>query len=414
VKKPPDFESLQLDKLTGLPLLSSVYPKVTEELSHRDEVGFLFFDIVQFTELIKTYGRGRCEDLLRIVGRILREQRGKLFREQDLVAVGGPAADYFVIFLFSPPRRKEKFATHDLKLISYRILQKLSNIVNEESARIGIAEKIDFHTGYTVIFPDPQLNVERLVYEAQKEAALKSQLEEVMVQFISNVSHELRTPLTCIKGYAETLLEGARSDEELCRRWLTIISEEAQRLERLINDLLDLSMIEAKRIELKYKQVDPKKLIEDTISVLHPHAAKSQIEMRVIIPADLPYLQVDEDRLRQVLVNLLDNAIKYSPKGGIVTIEAKSDSKEVSISVSDQGIGIPETELSRIFERFYRVEKGRSAKHGGRGLGLAIAKHIVEAHGGSIEAESSLGKGSRFTFTLPIDDTIWAAEDEDR
>lgn len=403
---------LIIDKLTGLPLLSSVYEKVKEEMGSREEVGFLYFDVVQFSGLQQSYGWEVCESLLRSLGRTLKEQRGKLFRDQDLLAVGGPGADYFVIFLFSPPRHKKKFATHDLKLISYRILQKLTNIINEEGAKLGIKERIDFHSGYTVIIPDPQLNVERLVYEAQKEATLKSQVEEIMVQFISNVSHELRTPLTCIKGYAETLLEGAMNDPQLCTRWLTIISDEAQRLERLINDLLDLSMIETKQVQMRFKQVDISKVIQDTITVLHPYAQKQNVKMEVYIPRDLPLVNADEDRLRQVLTNLVDNAIKYSREGGKVKIKVNRNEGEIRVTVIDNGVGIPENELNRIFERFYRVGKGRGAKHGGRGLGLAIAKHIVEAHGGTIVARSNLGKGSRFIFTIPTED-IWGGELEE-
>jgi two-component system phosphate regulon sensor histidine kinase PhoR len=400
-----------VDELTGLPVLSSIYHKVSEELARRREVGFLYFDVVQFREFQATYGIDVCNALLKKLGETLSDQRGRLFRDEDLVAIGGPGTDYFVIFLFSPPRRKEKFANHDLKLISTRVLQKLTYILNEEAHRRGVQEKVDFHAGYTIIFFDPQLSVEKLVFEAQKESALKSQLEEIMVQFISNVSHELRTPLTCIKGYAETLLEGAMGDRELCTRWLQIISDEAQRLERLINDLLDLSMIEAKQVEMRFKPLDTGKLIRDVAAVLHPFALKNGVKVRVEVADNLPEVKADADRLKQVLLNLVDNAIKYSGPKGRVRIRAEVSGQDISVSVVDSGVGIPEGERDRIFERFYRVEKGRSAKHGGRGLGLAIAKHIIEAHGGSISVKSSLNKGSTFTFTLPTED-MWEPEEE--
>jgi len=399
------------DELTGLPVLSSIYHKVSEELARRREVGFLYFDVVQFREFQATYGTELCNALLKTLGETLSDQRGRLFRDEDLVAIGGPGTDYFVIFLFSPPRRKEQFANHDLKLISTRVLQKLTYILNEEAQRRGVKEKVDFHTGYTIISFDPQLSVEKLIFEAQKESALKSQLEEIMVQFISNVSHELRTPLTCIKGYAETLLEGAMKDPELCARWLQIIGDEAQRLERLINDLLDLSMIEAKQVEMRFKVMDIGKLIRDVAAVLHPIAQKNGVKIRVEVAENLPELKADADRLKQVLLNLVDNAVKYSGPKGRVRIRAEVMGPDVAVSVIDSGVGIPEGERDLIFERFYRVEKGRSAKHGGRGLGLAIAKHIVEAHGGAISVKSSLNKGSTFVFRLPIED-IWEPEEE--
>lgn len=402
----------RIDPLTGLEILSSVYDKIDTQLWIREEVGFLYFDVVQFKHLESTYGRNACRILLKILGETLNQQRGKLFRDEDLVAIGGPGSDYFVIFLFSPPRRKETFAIHDLKLISYRVLQKLQNVLNEEAVKLGIREKIDFHTGYTILLPDPRIPVERLIYEAQKEAALKSQMEEIMAQFVSNVSHELRTPLTCIKGYVETLLEGAMNDEETCKKFLGVINDEAERLTRLINDLLDLSMIEAKQVEMHFKQIDVGKVVEDTITILHPFAQKKNVKVVVEIPSKADPVTADEDRIRQVLINLLDNAIKYSPPGGKVKIKVKKNEKDLIVTVTDSGTGIPDNEMSRIFERFYRVEKGRSAKLGGRGLGLAIAKHIIEAHGGTITVNSKLGKGSKFIFTLPTDE-MWAAEDEE-
>jgi signal transduction histidine kinase len=389
---------------TGLPLLSNLYEDIQREFSQKTQIGFIYFDVVQFRQLRKTYGRKTCEQLIYLLGNTLTNQRGKLFRDQDLVAMG-EEEDYFVLFLFSPPRRKVSFATQDLRLISYRILQKLQDFLNVEAPHLGITEKIDLHAGYTTITPDPSLKVQRLIAEAQKEAALRAQFEEVLVQFISNVSHELRTPLTCIKGYAETLLEDGMENKDLSRRWLQIISDESQRLERLINDLLDLSMIEAKQVALKYKPVNVRKIIEDTLAVLYPIAQNLSIDLEAHIPRKIPLISADEDRLRQVITNLVDNAIKYSHPQGKVSVKVSfTDEQEVRISITDKGLGIPKGELDKIFERFYRIEKGRTAKPGGRGLGLAIAKNIIEAHGGTIKVRSAISKGSCFSFTLPIDE----------
>jgi len=400
------------DETTGLPILSSVYHRIKNQLLKRDEVGFLYFDIIDFRMLEEKYGYLKCQDLLKIVGQTLKNQKRKLYRDEDLVVCGGKGLDYFILFLFSPPRKKECFANHDMKLISTRIKQKLLHVFDESSDELGIDEEIDFHTGYTVIKQDPFMEVERLIYEARKEAGFKAQLEEIMVQFIANVSHELRTPLTSIKGYTETLLEGAMKDTDLCTRWLRVIYDESQRLERLINDLLDLSMLEAEQVELNFKKCKIEDVIRSIISVLHPLAKKEQIEIKTFFEEGLPKITFDEDRIKQVLLNLIHNAVKYSPRGKEVIIEVKKLEREIQVSISDKGAGIRQSHINRIFERFYRVEKNMAGKASGRGLGLAIARHIVESHGGNIGATSVLGKGSKFYFTLPTEPIFPRFEEE--
>jgi two-component system phosphate regulon sensor histidine kinase PhoR len=217
----------------------------------------------------------------------------------------------------------------------------------------------------------------------------------------------LRTPLTCIKGYAETLLEGALSEPELAMRWMKVIHEEAGRLERLIRDLLDLSMIEAHQVEMHFNEVDLGGLLTHTAAVLAPHGKATGVTIEVVMPDNVPLWRADEDRLSQVITNLVDNAIKYSPAQGVVTVKLSFDRDLAEIEVIDRGTGIPEDELPRIFERFYRVEKGSAARFGGRGLGLSIAMHIVEAHGGELRVESKLHEGTRFRVSLPAGDASW-------
>jgi len=397
-----------------LPFLDSVLERVERELKQREQVGFLYFDVVEFRQLIESYGPEVGQRLLQSLSETLNKQRGKLFRDEDLIAVGGPAVDFFVIYLFSPPRRKEAFAKSDLKLISNRVLQKLSYIINETAARLGVEQKIDLRGGYTVLKYDSHVPVDRLVYGARKEAALKTELEEIMLTFVSNVSHELRTPLTCIKGYAETLLEGALGEPDLAQRWMKVIHEEAGRLERLIRDLLDLSMIEAHQVEMHFNEVDLGSLVRHTAAVLAPHGhASGGVSIEVDMPDSMPSWRADEDRLSQVVTNLVDNAIKYSPPNGVVTVRLSYTRENAQIEVIDRGTGIPEEELPRIFERFYRVEKGSAARFGGRGLGLSIAMHIVEAHGGELRVESKLQHGTRFIVTLPAGDAAWMSLEEE-
>lgn len=394
---------LIIDETTSLPILSSVYDIVEEKLKKNKEAGFLYFDIVGYRQLLENYGRKISGLLLEIIGKVLSKERGKLLRQEDLISIGAKGTDYFIIFLFSPPRHKENFAASDLKLVSLRVQQKLRDILKLKLPKIGIKEKIDFHSGYTIILQDSNLTAEKLIYEAQKEASLKCQLEEIMAQFVSNVSHELKTPLTSIKGFIETLIEEEFKDKESSLKFLKIVRDETNRLTQLINDLLDLSMIEAKQVELRFEPVNIPELIENVIVSLSPIAKKKEIAIKKTFPPNTPLITGDPNRLRQVMTNLIDNAIKYSPPKSPINIKISHNEFDLRVAIEDKGVGIPPKELERIFERFYRVEKDRLYS-GGRGLGLAIAQHIIEAHGGTISVKSRIGKGSSFTFTLPIEE----------
>lgn len=229
-------------------------------------------------------------------------------------------------------------------------------------------------------------------------------IEKAMNQFVANVSHELKTPLTSIKGFVETLLEGALEDPVVCRKFLQVINEETNRLARLILDLLDISSFPTRQNELKLKPVSVEKIIGNAVKILKPVAVQKNIKVDAVIDEKLPLVHVDEDRIMQVIVNLIDNAVKYTGimKKGTVKIEAKEENKHVKVNVIDSGIGIPPQDIDKIFERFYRVKNGPSAELGGTGLGLSITKQIVEAHGGNIFVQSKPGKGSTFSFTLPL------------
>lgn len=243
-------------------------------------------------------------------------------------------------------------------------------------------------------------------------------LEMVRTEFVANVSHELRTPLTSIKGYLETLLEGGLEDREHARPFLEVIHKHADRLGRLVDDLLDLSNLELGRIPLHRRPTTLAEVVDNAMAVYEHQAAKQEITLRANIPHDLPPVLADRDRLAQVLINLLDNSLKFTPKGGQITVMAgcvrkpgrdgsilpgrASPAECVEISVDDTGIGIPSQDLPRVTERFFRVDKGRSRELGGTGLGLAIVKHLVKAHGGDMMIDSQLNKGTTVRFTLPI------------
>jgi two-component system phosphate regulon sensor histidine kinase PhoR len=226
-------------------------------------------------------------------------------------------------------------------------------------------------------------------------------LERVRRDFVANVSHEFKTPLTAIQGFAETLLGGALEDAQNSRRFLEIIRDHAARLGRLTDDLLKLSQMEAGKVELDLRPLAVADLIDSCVETARLKAAHKQLALIVDVAPALPAVRADSIRLREVLQNLLDNAVQYTPAGGRITVRAVKHNGEVSVSVADTGIGIPRLELDRIFERFYRVDAARSREAGGTGLGLSIARHLVEAHGGRISVDSEVGRGSTFTVVLP-------------
>jgi two-component system, OmpR family, phosphate regulon sensor histidine kinase PhoR len=227
-------------------------------------------------------------------------------------------------------------------------------------------------------------------------------LERVRQDFVANVSHEFKTPLTAIQGFAETLLGGAIDDSRNNRRFLEVIRDHAVRLARLTDDLLKLARIEAGKLEVQFFPVGLVDLIEGCAETTLFKAARKQIALEIDMPPGLPAVRGDASLLRDVLQNLLDNAIQYTPEGGLIRVNATVGARELVVTVTDTGIGIPLAEQERIFERFYRVDPARSREAGGTGLGLSIAKHIVEAHGGRLSVESEVGHGSKFSFSVPL------------
>jgi len=226
-------------------------------------------------------------------------------------------------------------------------------------------------------------------------------LERIRRDFVANVSHELRTPLTSIKGYAETLLEGAINDGHKADQFVQVILKHANRLSNIINDLLTLSKIETYEQRIPQKEIDPKEVIDTSIQLVQKQATEKRIQVKVGPLLENTMVIADRDLLGQAMVNLLDNAIKYTPAHGTVTIFLEDLGKQVQVNIRDTGIGIPREDIDRVFERFYCVDKDRSRELGGTGLGLSIVKHIILAHSGRIWVESELGKGSTFSFTLP-------------
>lgn len=225
-------------------------------------------------------------------------------------------------------------------------------------------------------------------------------LERVRIDFVANVSHELRTPLTSIKGFTDTLVEGALEDPENARRFLGIIQKHTDRIIMVVDDLLTLSRMEGAESPLNLGELDLAGLVDEMVQGLGPVASAKRLALSVDLARPAPF-RGDRDRLAQVVTNLLDNAVKYTPEGGKVSAALRRTEGFYELVVSDTGVGIEPWHLGRIFERFYRADKARSREMGGTGLGLAIVKHIVQAHGGTVAVQSVVGRGSTFTVRLP-------------
>jgi len=290
----------------------------------------------------------------------------------------------------------EAFRWHELAALSQRLALEKNVSEEMEINRVArrhllvnavlVADTVGRSPGQLFVFHD----VTRL-----------KELESIRTEFVGNVSHELRTPLSLIKGFAQTLLDGAKDNPEQAERFLQKIDKHSDRLLFLIEDLLAISRLESGQVAMNVQQLNLHELTQRVLDDLAARAAARAATLENKIPEKLS-VWADADRLQQVLSNLAENAIKYGKSPGLVTLGARENgSDKVEIFVADDGPGIPSDSLSRVFERFYRVDRARSRESGGTGLGLAIVKHIVQAHGGEVWVKSDLGKGAVFSFTLP-------------
>ncbi len=234
----------------------------------------------------------------------------------------------------------------------------------------------------------------RQAYEELKE------LDRLKSDFVSMVSHELRSPLTNISGAVELMLQEDQVGEEYLHRMLGVVGEQSQRLIRLVQGVLDVSKIDAGKLYLECREVDLLPLVERVVNSLQPTTVSHWFELPRV--NEFPPVWGDEDRIEQILFNLLDNAIKYSPSGGPIKVQMEAGNGEITISLTDQGVGIPADRLDRLFQKFHRLDSGDARETYGHGLGLYITKGLVEAHGGRIWVESTVGQGSTFSFTLPV------------
>jgi two-component system phosphate regulon sensor histidine kinase PhoR len=278
-----------------------------------------------------------------------------------------------------------------------------------EAFRKALAERAPVETRVELVGRSPRI-LQLKVAPIGKDQAVGvfyditelERLEGVRREFFSNLSHELRTPLTVIMGLSETLIGGAMEDRQNCARFLERLHKNALRMSDLVSDIADLSSIESGDVNLSPISIPLKSAVAESAGLLEPKAEEMQVRFDIDVPAEL-IVRVDPTRLGQILHNLFENAIKFNKPGGRVTVRADGSDGFARVAVEDTGNGISSGDLPRIFERLYRADRSRSQNIQGTGLGLAIVKHLVLAHGGDISATSELGRGSRFTFTLPLE-----------
>lgn len=295
-----------------------------------------------------------------------------------------------------------------LEVLRRHELQELADRAREQGQALGLELTLDgpppcFLEINATAFRDPD-GTQRGVILVFHDVTRLNELEATRRQFVANVSHELRTPITIIKGFVETLLDGARNDPDLSLKFLQTVEKHANRLTFLIEDLLTISQLEDGRVVVNRQWGQLQSVAERVLDDFTARARARNITLANEIPETLS-LRADLDRLHQVLVNLVDNAIKYGRPGGHVRVSARvlEPEPKVEIAVIDDGPGIPPESLPKVFERFYRVDAARSRDQGGTGLGLSIVKHIVQAHGGEVSAESQPGQGTTFRLTLPYE-----------
>lgn len=365
-----------------------------------DEIGQLGSIINEMAGTIReqvaelSFAKNRLETVLNymVSGVLLLNSKGEIL-------LANPAAE--TIFAF---KTSEVIGRHNLEVVrNYHLNEKV-----HETLKTGEVVTVDLQT----IFPEEKVlrayfvslpgdSATRGVLIILHDITAMRQVEQIRTEFVANASHELRTPLTSIKGFAETLLDGALDDPVARQRFVSIIDQEAERLTRLVDDLLDLARIESKKVKMVMKAVNLRSLVMDIHDELNNRLHKTGLELSVQIPENFPAAKGDQDWLHQVFLNLIDNAIKYSPQGGTITVQGVDKGRELLLEIQDQGVGIPKEDLPRIFERFYRVDKARSRQMGGTGLGLSIVKHVIENHGGKIGIRSKIGAGTTVWFTLP-------------
>ena len=294
------------------------------------------------------------------------------------------------------------FFSFEEVLVGFRRRQtKILNMIVDALRRISAGDlSVQLPETGAVELRQVSVLTNQIVGNLKADIGKLEKLERVRSEFLANVSHELRTPIFSIQGFIETLIDGAIDDPKVNREFLQKAYEHSERLNTLLNDLIEISRIESGEMRMSFRYFNISEFLKNVVDEMRPKAEKKSIKLSTTVGSNELLVLGDKDRLRQVMSNLIDNSIKYTDEGGAVEVGVIELRNSARVYVRDNGSGIGKEHLGRIFERFYRVDKDRSRKVGGTGLGLAIVKHIVEAHNSKIEVRSELGKGSEFGFLL--------------
>ena len=291
----------------------------------------------------------------------------------------------------------EAFRSAELQKILTEFKRTGENITREIT--LDMAEVVILNVSVSAVHGYPQEDKTMIVFH---DVTRLKKLEKVKEDFVANVTHEIRTPLTAIIGYLETIKNGAIVNIDETKKFVDIILNQAERLNRLVEDLLTLSHIELKELKFNFENVSINAAITNVISLVETKAKEKKITIHNNVRENFPMIRADKDKLTQIFVNILDNAVKFTPESGRITIVAKEADAYTAVSISDTGIGVPRDEIQRLGERFYRVDRSRSRDLGGTGLGLSIVKHLMIAHGGRMEIESELGRGTTVFLLFPL------------
>jgi len=291
----------------------------------------------------------------------------------------------------------EAFRSAELQKILTEFKRTGENITREIT--LDMAEAVILNVSVSAVHGYPQEDKTMIVFH---DVTRLKKLEKVKEDFVANVTHEIRTPLTAIIGYLETIKNGAIVNIDETKKFVDIILNQAERLNRLVEDLLTLSHIELKELKFNFENVSINAAITNVISLVEAKAKEKKITIHNNVRENFPMIRADKDKLTQIFVNILDNAVKFTPESGRITIAAKEADAYTAVSISDTGIGVPRDEIQRLGERFYRVDRSRSRDLGGTGLGLSIVKHLMIAHGGRMEIESELGRGTTVSLLFPL------------
>jgi two-component system phosphate regulon sensor histidine kinase PhoR len=385
--------------------------KFTERLRQGKQVGTIILDTADETKKLADNINFLVEELKSKI-RIANEEKSKLMtaftsmnegvlitNEQDLIEFISPVLSNMLAIQYGDVNGKtlmEAFRSVDLQKAFLEFKETRVNVSREIT--MGTVEPIILSVSISTVHGHPDEEKTMIVFH---DVTRLKKLEQIRVDFVANVTHEIKTPLTAIIGYLDTIKDGAINNIEETKRFIDIILKQAERLNRLVEDLLTISNIEMKETKLNFESVSLNAALTNVISLVEAKAKFKNITIQNDVRENIDQIKADKDKLTQIFVNVLDNAVKFTPESGNIVIKTDEAGAYTVVSISDTGIGVPKDEIQRLGERFYRVDRSRSRDLGGTGLGLSIVKHLMLAHEGRIEIESQLGRGTKVSLFFP-------------